>query len=362
MGANKSKLNIMEEAMFSYNKIKKYTKPYIIAEIGSNHNGDIELAKKMIDVAKQCGADCVKFQSWSKDTIFSREVYENNYFLNDDYRNRTDYTLEQIVEEYSIGFEDHKILKQYCDKVEIDFASTGFSKREVDLLVDQLDVPFLKVASMDVNNIPFLEYIGTKGKPVIISTGLSGLSDINSAIKCLETSGCEEIVILHCVSIYPPLDEEVNLNNIDTYKMLYSYPIGYSDHTLGTVAPIMSLAKGVCVIEKHFTLDNDMSGWDHKISANPKQLKEICSAAEIGYKMMGTTEIIVNENEERRGAFQRSIVAARNIQKGEKIKLENIDFKRPGTGIPPKDYRIILGRTAKKDIKYDEVIYLDNLY
>lgn len=347
--------------MFSYNNIKNYSKPYIIAEIGSNHNGNMELAIKMIDIAKKCGADCVKFQSWSKDTIFSKKVYEDNYFLKDDYRNRTDYTLEEIVDEYSIGLKEHKTLKEYCDQVGIDFASTGFSKKEFDFLADDLNVPFLKVASMDVNNIPLLEYVGSKGKPVLISTGLFGLSDINSAISCLEKNGCKEIVILHCVSIYPPQDSEVNLNNIDTYKMLYPYPIGYSDHTLGIVAPIMSLAKGVSVIEKHFTLDNDMVGWDHKISANPKQLEAICNAAKTGYKMLGTTEIVVNENEERRAAFQRSIVAARNIKSGEKITLENIDYKRPGIGIPPKDYHTILGRIAKRNIEYDQLICLEDL-
>lgn len=345
--------------MFNFNDLKMNKKPYVIAEIGANHNGDIELAKEMIRVAKDCGADCVKFQSWSKDTIFSRKVYEDNYFLRDDYRNRTDYTLEEIVDEYSIDAQEHIILKEYCDEIGIDFSSTGFSKKEIDLLVDKLDVPFIKVASMDITNTPLLAYIATKNKPVVISTGLCGLSDINDAIECLEQNGCHEIAILHCVSIYPPKDEEVNLNNIDTYKTLYKYPVGYSDHTLGAIAPIMSLTKGVCIIEKHFTLDNDMVGWDHKISANPEQLKQICDAAEVGYKMLGTTEIVINEDEERRAAFQRSIVAARPIKAGEVITMDDLDFKRPGTGIAPKDYKIVLGRTAKRDIEYDEIIALD---
>lgn len=346
--------------MFNYAELKSKNKPYVIAEIGANHNGDVDLAKKMIRTAKKCGADCVKFQSWSKDTIFSRKVYEDNYFLQDDYRNRTDYTLEKIVDEYSINAEEHRLLKRYCDEVGIDFASTGFSKKEVDLLVDELDVPFIKVASMDVNNLPFLKYIASKGKPVVISTGLCGISDINDAITCLGENGCKEIVILHCVSIYPPEDDQVNLNNIDTYRMLYQYPVGYSDHTLGIVAPILSIAKGVCVIEKHFTLDKNMAGWDHKVSADPEELKHICSAAKVGYKMLGTTEIVVNEDAERRAAFQRSIVAARDIKSGEKISLEDLDFKRPGTGIAPKDYRIVLGRVAKRDIKYDQIISLED--
>ena len=347
--------------MFNYNDLTNGKKPYVIAEIGSNHNGDIELAKKMILKAKECGADCVKFQSWSKDTIFSKKVYQDNFFLRDDYRNRTDYTLEEIVEKYSVDAEEHYILKAFCDEIQIDFSSTGFSKKEIDLLVDELNVPFIKVASMDITNIPFLSYIATKGKPVVISTGLCGLSDINAAIECLQKNGCNEIVILHCVSIYPPKDDEVNLNNIDTYRMLYKYPVGYSDHTLGVIAPIMSLAKYVCIIEKHFTLDNDMVGWDHKISANPEQLRQICEAASAGYKMLGTTEIVVNEDEERRGAFQRSIVAARQIKTGETITMDDFDFKRPGTGISPKDYNVVLGRTASRDIEFDQIIGLEDL-
>lgn len=346
--------------MFNYAELSTGVKPYIIAEVGSNHNGDIDLAKKMIVAAKECGADCVKFQSWSKDTIFSRKVYNDNYFLKDDYRSRTDYTLEQIVEEYSIDSEKHHILKSYCDEVEIDFASTGFSKSEINFLCDESNVPFIKVASMDITNIPLLSFIATKSKPVVISTGLCGLSDINTAVECLEENGCSEIVILHCVSIYPPENNQVNLNNIDTYKMLYKYPIGYSDHTLGITAPIMSIAKNVCIIEKHFTLDHNMTGWDHKISADPIELKYICDAARQGCQMMGTTEIIVSEDEERRKAFQRSIVAARHIKKGEEINIEDLDFKRPGTGISPKDYKILLKRIAQKDIEYDQIITLED--
>lgn len=342
--------------MFNLSDIKEFGRPYIIAEIGSNHNGDMELAKKMIDKAKECGADCVKFQSWTKDTIFSKKTYEDNYFLKDDYRNRTDYTLEEIVDKYHINDQQHRELKEYCDEIGIEFNSTPFSKHEVDLLVDELKVPFIKIASMDLNNIPFLKYVAQKKKPVVISTGLCNLSDVNDAIECLKNNGCEDIILLHCVSIYPPSDEQVNLNNIDMLRSTFNLPIGYSDHTLGTVAPVMSIAKGVCIIEKHFTLDKNMVGWDHKISADPKELRVICDAAKIGYKMLGTYTKVVHEDEERRNAFQRSIVAARPIQAGQVITEEDIDYKRPGTGIPPKYYEFLLGKTAKRDISYDEII------
>lgn len=342
--------------MFKYEDICEYKKPYIIAEIGSNHNGDMELAKKMIDEAKRCGADCVKFQSWSKDTIFSEKVYQDNYFLRDDYRNRTDYTLKEIVDKYSIDRNDHFLLKEYCDKIGIEFNSTPFSKAEVDLLVDEIGVPFIKVASMDLNNIPFLTYIAKKGKSVVISTGLCGLSEVNDAVTCLKKNGCEKIILLHCVSIYPPEDTMVNLNNIDMLRNTFGLKVGYSDHTIGVVAPILSMAKGVCIIEKHFTLDKNMVGWDHKVSANPEELSAICTAAESAYKMLGSYQKVVNENEERRNAFKRSIVAARDIGEGEIITEADIDFKRPGTGIEPKYYEMIIGRKAARNIKKDQIL------
>lgn len=339
---------------------KEFERPYVIAEIGANHNGDMDLAKKMIDVAKECGADCVKFQSWSKDSIFSKKVYDDNFFLRDDYRDRTDYTLESIVDKYHIGIEQHRMLKEYCDSIGIEFNSTPFAKAEVDLLVDELKVPFVKVASMDLNNTPFLEYIAKKKKSVVISTGLCELSDVADAVKTLKDSGCPEVVLLHCVSIYPPEDNQVNLNNIDMLRQTFGCKVGYSDHTLGTIAPIMSISKGVCIIEKHFTLDKNMIGWDHKISADPTELKQICDAAKVGYKMLGSYTKVVNENKERRDAFQRSIVAARPIRAGEVITENDIDYKRPGSGISPKYYKFVVGKTAKRDIGYDELIQMED--
>ena len=341
-----------------FTDIKEYGQPYVIAEIGANHNGDIELAKKMIDKAVECGADAVKFQSWTKTSLFSRKVYDDNYFLRDDYRNRTDYTLESIMEKYHIGVQEHIELKEYCDKVGIDFASTPFSKEEVDLLVDKLNVPFIKIASMDVTNLPLLKYCATKNKPIVISTGLCPLSDVALAIETLKESGVkdDDIVLLHCVSIYPPKDEQVNLNNIDMLRTCFNLKTGYSDHTIGTIAPVMSIAKGVCIIEKHFTLDKNMEGWDHKVSANPEELQVICDAAKSGYKMLGSYTKVVSEDKERREAFQRSIVAAKDIPAGKVITEDDLNFKRPGSGISPKYYELVVGRVAKRDIKYDQII------
>jgi sialic acid synthase SpsE len=334
--------------------LSNYSDPYIIAEIGSNHNGKMELAKKLILQAKQAGADCVKFQSWSKDSIFSRKTYDDNYFVADDYRNRTDYNLEQIVEEYSISEEELLEMKVYADELGIDCTSTPFSMKEADFLVNKLNSPFIKVASMDLNNIPFLEYLAKKGLPIIISTGLSELYEIDKAIRVIEATGNKQIIILHCVSIYPPKDNQVNLNNILTLQRQYpNYPIGFSDHTLGVSIPLASVALGVCLIEKHFTLDKNMEGWDHKVSANFEEMSTIVQESKRIIEAMGSFRINCIEDEARRLSFRRSIVLTKNVKSGETIDSSMIDFKRPGTGIEPSFSKFIIGRVAKKDIPAD---------
>ncbi|MBN8664320.1 MAG: N-acetylneuraminate synthase family protein [Chitinophagales bacterium] len=353
--------------MYKVNLTKKsevynYCKPYIIAELGSNHNGDMELAKKLIFQAKQAGADCVKFQSWSKDSIFSKKTYEDNYFVADDYRNRTDYTLEQIVEEYSISEDELLQMKAYADELEIDCTSTPFSPKEADFLVDKLKTPFIKVASMDLNNYPFLEYLAKKGLPMVISTGLSELYEIDKAVRVIEEAGNRQIIILHCVSIYPPQDKQVHLNNILTLQRQYpEYPIGFSDHTLGISIPLASVALGVCLIEKHFTLDKNMEGWDHKVSANFEEMAAIAHESKRIAEAMGSFRINCIEDEERRLSFRRSIVLKNDIKAGQQIEVDMIDFKRPGTGIEPGSVRTIIGRTAKKDIPADKPFGLTDL-
>jgi sialic acid synthase SpsE len=335
-------------------------KPYVIAEIGSNHNGDMGLARRLIDAAKASGADCVKFQSWSKETIFSKKTYDENYFLADDYRERVDYTLEKIVEEYSISETELLDMKKYADSIGIDCTSTPFSKPEVDFLVDEMKADFIKVASMDLNNYPFLDYIARKQKPIILSTGLSTLSEIDTAIRTIEEAGNDQIVILHCVAIYPTKDEDVNLRSIDTLSQLYPYPIGFSDHTLGTFIPLAAVAKGACLIEKHFTLDKEMEGWDHKISATPDDMKVIVDGSKRIHEALGSARISRVESKERLESFRRSIVTALDINEGDIITEEMIDFKRPGTGLPPEAIVYIVGKKAKRSIKFDEIIELED--
>jgi len=343
-------------------EVFNYCKPYVIAELGSNHNGDMDLAKKLIIQAKEAGADCVKFQSWSKDTIFAKKKYEDNYFIADDYRDRNDYTLEEIVDEYSISEEELLDMKKFADEVGIDCTSTPFSKKETDFLVDKLESPFIKVASMDLNNYPFLEYLAKKGKPIVISTGLSELYEIDKAVKTIENAGNNQIVILHCVSTYPPVDSDVHLNNIKTLMATYpEYPIGFSDHTLGTAIPLASVALGACLIEKHFTLDKNMEGWDHKVSATKDEMEEIVENAKRVSAAMGSFRITATESDEKKREFRRSIVLNREMKKGEIIAYEDIDYKRPGGAFDPEMTEFVVGRTINKDLKFDHILTKEDI-
>ncbi|RXI36125.1 N-acetylneuraminate synthase [Malaciobacter mytili] len=343
-------------------EVYNYAKPYIIAELGSNHNGDMELAKKLILEAKESGVNCVKFQSWSKDSIFARKKYEDNYFIADDYRYRTDYTLEEIVDAYSISEEELLEMKKFSDEIGIDCTSTPFSKKEADFLVDKLESPFIKVASMDLNNYPFLEYLAKKGKPMVISTGLSELYEIDKAVKIIENTGNKQIVILHCVSTYPPIDSDVHLNNIKTLMRIYpDYPIGFSDHTLGTAIPLASVALGACIIEKHFTLDKNMEGWDHKVSATKDEMKEIVENSKRIAEALGSYRITATETDEKKIEFRRSIVLTRQMKKGEIITYSDIDYKRPGGGFDPEMSEFLIGITINKDLEFDHILTKEDI-
>lgn len=341
-------------------EVYDFCEPYIIAEIGANHNGDMDLARQLIEKAKEAGADCVKFQSWTKDSVFSKRVYDDNYFLADDYRNRTDYSLEQIVDSFSVSESEFLQLKDIAAKVGIDFASTPFSMKEVDFLVHVLNAGFIKVASMDLNNYPFLQYIAGKGLPMILSTGLSTLEEIDRAVRTIEDAGNHSIVFLHCISLYPPDDEKVDLRNMETLRAAYPYPVGFSDHTLGYSIPLAASALGACVIEKHFTLDKGMFGWDHRISADFEELRAIAEGAKRINRALGSRRISVREDEQRIKAFRRSIVAGRDIKQGEVITRQMLDFKRPGDGLPPGEIEYIIGKKALRDIPYDALLERDD--
>ena len=335
-------------------------RPYVIAEIGANHNGDMDLARKMIDAAKACGADAAKFQSWDT-SLFSKEVYDQNHFLDDDYRDRDDYTLKEIVDAFAVTPDQMVELRDYCGTVGIDFSSTPFSTAQLDQLV-ALGAPYIKIASMDLNNPRLLRAAGRTSLPVLLSTGFGSLAEIERAVQAIEAEGNRDIVILHCVSLYPPEDDEVNLNNIDMLRSVFSYPVGFSDHSIGIEIPLAAMAKGAVVVEKHFTLDKDMFGWDHKASADPAELEAICRGAGRIHAALGRPRRVVGDREQaRRPEYRRSIVSARKIEAGAVLTDEDLDFRRPGTGIDPMEVDRILGMTAARDIAEDTVIRFDDL-
>ncbi|NKQ38814.1 MAG: polysaccharide biosynthesis protein [Methanosarcinales archaeon] len=340
---------------FGDKEIKNYGKTYIIAEIGANHNGNMELAKKMIRSAIHCGADAVKFQSWTTKSLIAKEEYDRNQSYEDSPKKHFG-SLKEMVECYHLKKEQHFELKKYCDELGIDFCSTPFSKEEVDLLME-LDVPFIKVASMDINNLELLKYIAKQGKPIILSTGMSTICEIEQAISIIEKSGNDKIIILHCISIYPPRYEDINLNNISMLQQTFKYPIGFSDHTIGISIPLASVTLGSCIIEKHFTLDKNLPGWDHLISANPSELKVICEESKNITKSLGSFNRIVSDDEKAKlKLFRRSIVINRDMKAGDIIKLEDLEYKRPGTEIKPDEVKYVVGRKLNVDKNYDELL------
>lgn len=343
------------------NRLNKSTSyPYVLAEIGANHNGDMNLAYKLIDAAKASGADGVKFQSWDN-RIFSKEVYEKNYFLGDDYRERKDHSLHSIVAEYSLNCDQFRDLCDYCKKVSIDFSSTPFEIDQVEVL-DRLEVPFIKIASMDIDNFELLDAAASTGRPVILSTGFSELEEVVEAVEFIKSYKGVSIALLHCISLYPPEDKEVNLRNMMLFANEFECPIGFSDHTMGSEASLAAVALGASFIEKHFTLDKRMNGWDHAISADAMELTNICVGTKRVFDMLGQETRILSDNlRKRAGSYRRSIVAARDIKKGEVLSSSMITYKRPGTGIPPSQARQVIGMRSLCFIHQDQLIQSDML-
>lgn len=316
--------------------------PYIIAEIAANHNGDMALAERMIEQAKEAGCDCVKFQSWTKTSLMVKSGYDPE--------------LERTLDQYSMTEEKLRAMKSLCDHIGIDFACTPFSRGEVDLLV-RIGVPFLKLSSTEVTNLPLLQHAASTVLPLVLSTGMGTEEEIREAVQAVEQTGNTKIVLLHCVSVYPPKDEYVNLNNIDSLRERFGYPTGFSDHTLGTAIPLAAVAKGACVIEKHFTLDQSLPGWDHKVSATPEQMKEIVDGARRIKAALGNYERQLSaEEQDNRRIFRRSIVAARDIPAGKMIEADDLDAKRPGTGLSPALMKHMIGKTASRTIGCDELL------
>jgi N,N'-diacetyllegionaminate synthase len=341
----------MDDVTIAGRRVGSGCAPYIVAEIGSNHNGDMTLCRGIIRAAKEAGADAAKFQSWSKTSLVGQAEFERNtkYAKQDP----SALTLEQAVERYQLTPAQHREMADFCRDVGITFLSSCFSAEEVDLL-ESLGVPAFKIASMDVNHWPLLEYVARTGKPIILSTGMATLGEIEAALGVIRRGGGGPVILLHCVSIYPCPAPDVNLRNIPTLRTAFNVPVGLSDHSLGNAIPLASVALGACLIEKHFTVDKRLEGWDHGISADPADLSELVRGAREVFEALGRPERIVGDAElEKRKVFRRRMVARRPLRKGERLTPEDIDFKRPGTGIGPDQATYVFGRTLIRDVEAD---------
>jgi N-acetylneuraminate synthase len=330
------------------------TPPYIIAEIGSNHNGDMGLCRQIIDAARESGADAVKFQSWTKDTLISRAEYERN----------TQYgpagqklpSLEEVVEQYQFTPDQHREIAAYCRERDMMFLSSCFSPAEVDLL-ESLDVPLHKIASMDVNNLPLLAYVAQTGKPIVLSTGMATLGEVERALNTLRTNGAGPLIVLHCISIYPAPPEAMHLRNMGMFQHAFGVLVGLSDHSQGITVPLAATALGACMIEKHFTTDKSLPGWDHAISADPPEMQQLVQGTRDVVAALGSAQRLVGPDElEKRKAFRRRMVARRALQQGETLTADAVDFKRPGTGINPDELAYVLGRPLKRDVAAEEAL------
>ena len=329
-------------------------RPYFIAEIGSNHNGDMELCKRMVDAAAASGADCAKFQSWSDTSLIAKAEYERNITYSD--KKKHFGTLREMVETYQFTPAQHRDIAAYCRDRGIAFASSVFSETEADLL-DELDVPFFKIASMDINNLGLLSYVASLKRPMVISTGMADLSEIDAAIRVVNTAGNTMIALLHCVSVYPPDAKAVNLRNLPMLRSAFGAPVGFSDHTLGVGVPIAAISLGACIVEKHFTLDRELPGWDHAISAEPEEFSTLTTEGTKAFEALGSSVRTVSEAElEKRRSFRRSIVTRRSLPEGHVLREEDLTAKRPGTGIAPDDMRVVVGRVLARTVGEDELL------
>jgi pseudaminic acid synthase len=323
---------------------------YIIAEIGSNHNRNIERAKKLIDTARECGCNAVKFQSYTAEGIYS--IYTPRISEMEG-RSKEGETPYELIKRIEMPVEWHPILKEYCDQSGITFCSTPFDETMVDAL-ESVDVPFYKVASYEITHYPMLKKIAKTGKPVIMSTGNSGLGDIELAIEVLEKNGCKDYGLLHCVSQYPAKYDDINLRCIHTLKDAFECVVGFSDHTIDFLSSALAVALGASIIEKHITLNKNDFGPDHPFSLEPDELKQFVRAIKDAESILGSSVKRVRESEEENHRIsRRSIIAAKEIKKGEMITADKLVVKRPALGLHPQLLEVIVGRRAKKDIRKD---------
>ncbi len=327
---------------------------YIIAEAGVNHNGSFELACRLVDAAKAAGVDCIKFQTFKSENLVSGSAGKAEY--------QKDTTGEgsqlDMLKKLELSYDEFLKLKEYCDNAGICFLSTPFDLESIAFL-DSIDMPFWKIPSGEVTNYPYLAALAKTGKPVVMSTGMCSMAEIEDAVRVLRENGAEDIKLLHCNTEYPTPFEDVNLKAMKTMRDWFGLETGYSDHTRGIEIPLAAVALGATVIEKHFTLDRNMEGPDHKASLEPDELTEMVSGIRHIEEAMGSGVKEPSPSEKKNIAVARkSIVAKQPIRKGEKLSEDNLTVKRPGTGISPMKWKEVIGTAAIRDFAEDEIIEL----
>jgi len=332
-------------------------KVYIIAEAGVNHNGDIELAKKMIEVASESGVDAVKFQSFKSENLVTQNAGKAEYQKKTTAVNETQY---EMLKKLELNFSSHQILINHCQENKIEFLSSPFDLESIDLL-NSLGINTFKIPSGEITNVPFLRKIAKMNKKVIFSTGMSNLAEIEFALNVLISNGTSKnnISVLHCNTEYPTPFEDVNLNAMNTIKNAFQVEVGYSDHTKGIEIPIAAVALGAKIIEKHFTLDINMEGPDHKASLDPAGLKAMVIAIRNIEQALGSGIKFPSKSElKNKNIARKSIVAACDIKKGDVFSAINITVKRPGNGLSPIFWDDIIGKTSNMDYSKDSFIFI----
>ena len=330
-------------------------KTYIIAEAGVNHNGSFDLACRLVDAAKAAGADCVKFQTFRSENLVSRTAQKAAYQQE---TTGAEESQLDMIKKLELSYADFTRLKAYCDAVGIAFLSTPFDLESIAFL-NELDMPFWKIPSGEVTNLPYLLALAKTKKPVVMSTGMCELSEVRAAVEVLQANGTPEIRLLHCNTEYPTPYEDVNLRAMDTLRREFGVEVGYSDHTRGIEVPIAAVAMGAAVIEKHFTLDRTMEGPDHKASLEPQELAAMVSAIRNIERAVGSEAKTASPSERKnRAVARKSIVAKCPIKAGEVLTEENLTVKRPGSGISPMQWFDVLGTSARRDFEEDELIEL----
>lgn len=321
-------------------------KPYIVAEVNSSHGGKVSVAKEMIKAAAECGCDCVKFQSWSEETLYSKTYYDENPIA------------KRFVARLSLTENQLKELAEFCEEDDIAFASTPYSKREAEFLVKECHVPFVKISSMELNNYPFLEFVAKLDTAIVLSTGMGEIEEIHKAVDIIEKAGNTRICLLHCVSNYPTELQDVNLRNIVGLEREFpQYPIGFSDHTLSTDIASAAVSIGACLIEKHFTLDRKSIGMDNQMAMEPAEMKEMISHCLNVHTALGSLERKLSEDElQQRKKMRRSLIYTRDMKIGETVQAVDLDAKRPGIGVPPKELERYIGRKLARDVTGDTLL------